>query len=272
MAFPSEYPRAAPTVRFLVPIRHPNFSPNGRVCHSVLGKNDPPQTTVVRILECIYGLLLHPEFDDAIDSTIALDYAQSPGTYELSVVDHTMRFASAPHSAWVNYFTGATTTMPTPTPTPGTPSTPTGGSLSSSSSSSSSGGPGMGLPMGMSLGMGLGGSIIPMTMGSLPIDTPSTPSSAGSSTGSSSTSSGSGSGGSSSSSGGAAPEEKKRDPVLCGWCTCDRDDEDNRHDRAEDWFRSSYACTRCNQVRYCSRICMQADRTHHKARCFPSGS
>ena len=37
----STYPNQAPKARFLTPILHPNITKQGRICHSILDRNNP---------------------------------------------------------------------------------------------------------------------------------------------------------------------------------------------------------------------------------------
>ncbi len=50
-------------------------------------------TTILKILQCLYGLLLNPEFTDPLDSTLAMSFFSGSGLYELSVQQHTRDFA-----------------------------------------------------------------------------------------------------------------------------------------------------------------------------------
>ena len=63
------------------------------MCHSILDRNWSSETTVKSVLDCIYGLLLAPDVDDPLDSTLALARANSDGGYEGRIIAHTTRFA-----------------------------------------------------------------------------------------------------------------------------------------------------------------------------------
>jgi len=91
---PSDYPECPPQIRFVTPMRHCNVNVYGRVCHSILDRNYTVDTTILSILHCIYGLLLNPDYDDPLDSTLALEYYAASGVYEDTIRRHVQRFAS----------------------------------------------------------------------------------------------------------------------------------------------------------------------------------
>lgn len=90
---PSEYPEVAPRIRFVTPIRHCNVNAHGRICHSILDRNYTADTTVLSIMHCIYGLMLNPDYDDPLDSTLALEFYEASGTYEDSIRRHVQTYA-----------------------------------------------------------------------------------------------------------------------------------------------------------------------------------
>ena len=69
--FPAEFPVEPPEIRFITPIKHCNINQHGRVCHSILGRNWTRETKVRNLLESLYGLLLSPDVDDPLDSSLA---------------------------------------------------------------------------------------------------------------------------------------------------------------------------------------------------------
>lgn len=82
--FPLDYPTVPPTVRFVTEILHCNINSSGRICHSILSQNWTESTSIKLILDCISGLLLVPDKDDPLDSTLALAAADDSGLYEVS--------------------------------------------------------------------------------------------------------------------------------------------------------------------------------------------
>mmetsp|Transcript_82688 Transcript_82688/g.267710 ORF Transcript_82688/g.267710 Transcript_82688/m.267710 type:complete len:1775 (+) Transcript_82688:57-5381(+) len=90
---PPEYPECPPRIRFVTPIRHCNVNAHGRVCHSILDRNYTADTTVRSIIDCIYGLLLNPDYEDPLDSTLALEFYEASGVYEDSIRRHVAKHA-----------------------------------------------------------------------------------------------------------------------------------------------------------------------------------
>ena len=82
--FPADYPTVPPIVRFVTEILHCNINSSGRICHSILSQNWTESTSIKLILDCISGLLLVPDKDDPLDSTLALAAADDSGLYEVS--------------------------------------------------------------------------------------------------------------------------------------------------------------------------------------------
>ncbi|CAM9197615.1 unnamed protein product [Ectocarpus sp. 4 AP-2014] len=100
MFFPPDYPSVAPKVRFITPIRHCNINSHGRVCHALFDRSWTPNTTVLDVLSCVYGLLLAPDHDDPLDSTLALQMYDSNGQYEAAIIEHVKAHASKPRKVW----------------------------------------------------------------------------------------------------------------------------------------------------------------------------
>ncbi|CBJ28324.1 conserved unknown protein [Ectocarpus siliculosus] len=100
MFFPPGYPSVAPKVRFITPIRHCNINSHGRVCHALFDRSWTPNTTVLDVMSCVYGLLLAPDHDDPLDSTLALQMYDSNGQYEAAIIEHVKAHASKPRKVW----------------------------------------------------------------------------------------------------------------------------------------------------------------------------
>ena len=66
--FSDDYPVQPPTVRFHTPIRHVNVNSYGRICHGILSRDWSASMSIRSVLDCIFGLLLAPDTQDALDS------------------------------------------------------------------------------------------------------------------------------------------------------------------------------------------------------------
>jgi len=93
-SFPDNYPNAAPEIRFTTPIYHCNINNYGKICHSVFDRNWTTDTTISTVLSSIYGLLLAPEPDDPLDSTLAEEYFADRRKYEANARQHALTHAS----------------------------------------------------------------------------------------------------------------------------------------------------------------------------------
>ncbi|CAM9459474.1 unnamed protein product, partial [Sphacelaria rigidula] len=71
-----------------------------QVCHSLLDRSWIPNTTVSQILSCVYGLLMYPDHDDPLDSTLALQMYASSEEYKADIVKHVSIHASKPRAVW----------------------------------------------------------------------------------------------------------------------------------------------------------------------------
>ncbi|KAI8060836.1 putative ubiquitin-conjugating enzyme E2 [Gongronella butleri] len=68
---PEEYPMAAPKVRFLTKIYHPNIDKLGRICLDILKDKWSPALQIRTVLLSIQALLSAPNPDDPLDNNIA---------------------------------------------------------------------------------------------------------------------------------------------------------------------------------------------------------
>jgi ubiquitin-protein ligase len=91
--FPDDYPSSPPEIRFVTPIYHCNVNNTGRICHSVFDRNYTTDTSIGIILACMYGLLLEPEPDDPLDSTLAEEYFSQRAVYDYHAREKTSQFA-----------------------------------------------------------------------------------------------------------------------------------------------------------------------------------
>uniref|UniRef100_A0A0C9RGL3 TSA: Wollemia nobilis Ref_Wollemi_Transcript_26386_890 transcribed RNA sequence n=1 Tax=Wollemia nobilis TaxID=56998 RepID=A0A0C9RGL3_9CONI len=68
---PEEYPMAAPKVRFLTKIYHPNIDKLGRICLDILKDKWSPALQIRTVLLSIQALLSAPNPDDPLSDNIA---------------------------------------------------------------------------------------------------------------------------------------------------------------------------------------------------------
>merc|ERR1712224_145924 len=68
---PEEYPMAAPKVRFLTKIYHPNIDKLGRICLDILKDKWSPALQIRTVLLSIQALLSSPNPDDPLDNSVA---------------------------------------------------------------------------------------------------------------------------------------------------------------------------------------------------------
>jgi len=67
---PEDYPMAAPKVRFLTKIYHPNVDKLGRICLDILADKWSPALQIRTVLLSIQALLSAPNPDDGLDMTV----------------------------------------------------------------------------------------------------------------------------------------------------------------------------------------------------------
>lgn len=80
---------SAPGLHARTAAPHGSFSLfHHQVCHAILDRSWTPNTSVSAILGCVYGLLLYPDHDDPLDSTLALQMYDSSGEYEAAIIEH----------------------------------------------------------------------------------------------------------------------------------------------------------------------------------------
>jgi len=92
--FPKNYPKEAPEVRFVTPIKHCNINQYWKVCHSIFTRNWTSDTSMHRLLSCVYGLFLTPETDNPLDTGLTAQYYTNSSQYKLLVEQHVAKYAS----------------------------------------------------------------------------------------------------------------------------------------------------------------------------------
>ncbi|KAI9832221.1 MAG: hypothetical protein M1826_002225 [Phylliscum demangeonii] len=90
-----EFPRKAPSVRFITPVLHPNVtkSQHGRICHPIFDREWTPATHVYEVLQQIYGILMSLETHDAIDPFLTLQYWTDAEAIRSEVEQYVATFA-----------------------------------------------------------------------------------------------------------------------------------------------------------------------------------
>uniref|UniRef100_A0A2P2LU04 Putative ubiquitin-conjugating enzyme n=1 Tax=Rhizophora mucronata TaxID=61149 RepID=A0A2P2LU04_RHIMU len=76
---PEEYPMAAPKVRFLTKIYHPNIDKLGRICLDILKDKWSPALQIRTVLLSIQALLSAPNPDDPLSENIAKHWKTNEG-------------------------------------------------------------------------------------------------------------------------------------------------------------------------------------------------
>ncbi|KAI0920122.1 hypothetical protein AcV5_009939 [Taiwanofungus camphoratus] len=98
--FGGDYPQAAPEVRFITPILHPNINRHGKVCHAALDRNWLVDMTINVVLQILYGILLTPDTDNPLELHATMEYNDDGGNHALKVHDMVKKFAAKNREAW----------------------------------------------------------------------------------------------------------------------------------------------------------------------------
>ncbi|KAK6513899.1 hypothetical protein TWF506_008330 [Arthrobotrys conoides] len=93
---PTEYPFKPPTLNFTTKIYHPNVSNDdkGSMCLGILRSDSwKPSCKISQVLEMAAGLLNEPNVDDAVETSIADEYKNSPDSFEKTAREWTRQYA-----------------------------------------------------------------------------------------------------------------------------------------------------------------------------------
>ncbi|CAN6336821.1 unnamed protein product, partial [Urochloa humidicola] len=91
---PEEYPMAAPKVRFLTKIYHPNIDKLGRICLDILKDKWSPALQIRTVLLSIQALLSAPNPDDPLSDNIAKHWKSNEAEAVETAKEWTRLYAS----------------------------------------------------------------------------------------------------------------------------------------------------------------------------------
>jgi ubiquitin-protein ligase len=94
------YPAFAPKARFITRIKHPNVSLEGRICHSIFGRDYTTDTNMTRLLDSVYGMLLQAETSDPVNTTMTLGYHHDQVEFNDEVREWTRMYAKKTREEW----------------------------------------------------------------------------------------------------------------------------------------------------------------------------
>ena len=90
---PEEYPMAAPKVRFLTKIYHPNIDSLGRICLDILKDKWSPALQIRTVLISIQALLSAPNPDDPLSEKVASAWKEDEATALKTAKEYTEKYA-----------------------------------------------------------------------------------------------------------------------------------------------------------------------------------
>ncbi|KDD75749.1 ubiquitin-conjugating enzyme [Helicosporidium sp. ATCC 50920] len=90
---PEDYPMAAPKVRYLTRIYHPNVDKLGRICLDILKDKWSPALQIRTVLLSIQALMSAPNPDDPLDETVARHWKTNEAEAMATAQQYTLRYA-----------------------------------------------------------------------------------------------------------------------------------------------------------------------------------
>lgn len=104
--FPDEYPVAAPKIKFVPVIYHPNVFSTGAICLSILNADWKASITIKELLLAIQLLLIEPNAEHQTDRPEISELCRSnPKEYEKRLIAQTKKFTPAQASDVVTVVT-----------------------------------------------------------------------------------------------------------------------------------------------------------------------
>ncbi|KAK9825922.1 hypothetical protein WJX81_007057 [Elliptochloris bilobata] len=91
---PEDYPMAAPKVRFLTKIYHPNIDKLGRICLDILKDKWSPALQIRTVLISIQALLSAPNPDDPLAENVARHWKDNEAEAVATAKEWTRMYAS----------------------------------------------------------------------------------------------------------------------------------------------------------------------------------
>jgi len=92
---PEDYPMAAPKVRFLTKIYHPNIDKLGRICLDILKDKWSPALQIRTVLLSIQALLSAPNPDDPLADNIAKEWKDNEAQAMRTAKEWTRMYANS---------------------------------------------------------------------------------------------------------------------------------------------------------------------------------
>ncbi|DBA73042.1 hypothetical protein WJX79_007875 [Trebouxia sp. C0005] len=92
---PEDYPMAAPKVRFLTKIYHPNIDKLGRICLDILKDKWSPALQIRTVLLSIQALLSAPNPDDPLAENIAKEWREDEAKAMQTAKEWTRLYATS---------------------------------------------------------------------------------------------------------------------------------------------------------------------------------
>jgi ubiquitin-protein ligase len=94
------YPAFAPKARFVTRIKHPNVSLEGRICHGIFSRDYTTDTSMTRLLDTVYGMLMQAEISDPVSTITTFSYHHDQVEHNEEVRGWTQRYASKTREEW----------------------------------------------------------------------------------------------------------------------------------------------------------------------------